>query len=71
MASMFGRSGRTVAFRRWAAICSVAGSFLTRIAWLRAGVASAHNWRQPLEISPCAKSWPDTHPEFHHRSKAG
>lgn len=70
MASRFGMLGSAVAFRRWAAISSVAGSLLTRIAWLRAGVASAHNWRHPLEISPEAKSWPDKHPEFRHGSKA-
>ena len=71
MASLFGKGRSPASFRRWAAISSVAGSFFTRIAWLRAGVASAHNWRQPLEISPATKSWPDTHPGLRHRSKAG
>lgn len=68
VAGMFRRGGRSASFRRWAAISAVAGSWLTRMAWLRAGVASAHDWRQPLEISPPAKSWPDTHPEFRHPS---
>jgi hypothetical protein len=31
---------------------------------MRAGIASAKNWQQPLEISPDAKSWQDTHPKF-------
>jgi formate-dependent nitrite reductase membrane component NrfD len=70
MASMLGRRGSTASLRRWAAICAVAGSFLTRMAWLRAGLASAQDWRPPLEISPDAESWPDTHPEFRHPSKA-
>jgi len=68
LVSMFRRGGRTASFRRWAAISAVAGSLLTRMAWLRAGVASARDWRQPLEISPEAKSWPDKHPGFHHPS---
>ncbi len=33
-------------------------------AWLRAGVASAQDWRMPLEIKPDALSWPDKHREF-------
>ena len=66
--SMFRRGGRAASLRRWAAISAVAGSLLTRMAWLRAGVASTHDWRQPLEISPPAKSWPATHPEFRHPS---
>lgn len=69
IAGMFGRGGRARSLRRWAAISSVAGSLLTRIAWLRAGVASAHNWRQPLEISPDRKSWPDKHPQLRHAAK--
>ena len=70
LASMFGRSRRTASLRRWAAICSVAGSFLTRVAWMRAGVASSRDWRQALEISPHAESWPDMHPQSGHPSKA-
>lgn len=70
MAGMFRRGAGAASFRRWAAISSLAGSLLTRIAWLRAGVASAHDWRLPLEISSPAKSWPDEHPEFRHPSKA-
>ena len=70
VASMFRRGERAASMRRWAAVASVAGSFLTRIAWLRAGVASAQDWRQPLEVSPGSQSWPEKHPEFRHGSKA-
>jgi hypothetical protein len=66
--SMFGSAGRAASLRRWAAVSALAGSLLTRMAWLRAGVASAHDWRQPLEVSPAAKSWPDKHPKFRHPS---
>lgn len=41
---------RSKHFRRWAAISGVAGSMLTRIGWVRAGRASAKDWRLPLEI---------------------
>jgi hypothetical protein len=64
IASIFRTRERASSLRRWAAISSVAGSLLTRIAWMRAGIASAKNWQQPLEISPDAKSWQDTHPKF-------
>jgi hypothetical protein len=37
--------------RRWASLSAVAGSLLTRIAWIRAGHVSAQDWRLPLEIS--------------------
>lgn len=36
--------------RRWAAISSVAGSLITRIAWVYAGHVSTRNWRLPLEL---------------------
>lgn len=35
--------------RRAAAVSSVAGSMLTRIGWIRAGHASAKDWRLPLQ----------------------
>lgn len=50
--SAFAGRERASSLRRWAAISSVAGSLATRIAWLRAGIASANNWRMPLEIAP-------------------
>ena len=39
------------ALRKWAAISAVAGSLLTRIAWIYAGHVSARDWRGPLEIA--------------------
>ncbi len=37
-------------FRRWAAMSAVAGSLITRLAWIHAGHVSARDWREPLEI---------------------
>jgi len=37
--------------RKWAAISAVAGSLLTRIAWIHAGHVSAGDWREPLQVS--------------------
>jgi hypothetical protein len=42
---------RSRALRRWAGISAVAGSLITRIAWVHAGHVSARDWREPLEIS--------------------
>jgi hypothetical protein len=42
---------RLPGIRKWAAISAVAGSLLTRIAWIYAGHVSARDWRQPLEIA--------------------
>ena len=36
--------------RRAAAVCSLTGSLMTRIGWVRAGRISAHDYRLPLEI---------------------
>jgi len=41
---------RSAEIRKWAAISGIAGSLLTRIGWVRAGQASARDWRLPLEI---------------------
>jgi len=38
-------------FRRWAATSAIAGSLLTRIAWIYAGHVSARDWRQPLDMN--------------------
>jgi formate-dependent nitrite reductase membrane component NrfD len=70
IASAFAGKKKEGRLRRWAAIASIAGSLLTRFAWLRAGRASAQDWRQPLQISPDAQSWPDRHPEFRTPSKS-
>lgn len=48
--SAFSGAGKSRSLRRWAGMSAVAGSLITRIAWLRAGHASAHDWRKPLEI---------------------
>lgn len=61
LASLLRGTEGASSLRRWAAASAVAGSLLTRIAWLRAGIASAQDWRKPLEISPDARSWPDQH----------
>ncbi len=48
--SMAAGSRRSGNLRRAAAISAVAGSLITRIAWVYAGHVSARDWRQPLEI---------------------
>jgi len=50
IASAFTSKRRSRQLRRIAAASSVAGSMLTRIAWVHAGHVSARNWRLPLEI---------------------
>ncbi len=50
-ASLFGEKQRSRELRRWAAMASVAGSLVTRFAWVQAGHASAKQWREPLGIS--------------------
>ena len=50
-ASLFGDKQRSHEFRRWAAMASVAGSLVTRFAWVQAGHASARQWREPLGIA--------------------
>jgi hypothetical protein len=47
--SRFASKNRANSLRRWAALGAIVGSFLTRVAWLRAGAASAKDWRAPLE----------------------
>lgn len=42
---------RSRRLRRWAGISAVAGSLLTRIAWIHAGHVSAQDWRGPLGIA--------------------
>ena len=37
--------------RNWAAVSAVAGSLLTRMAWVHAGHVSAQDWRQPLRLA--------------------
>jgi hypothetical protein len=42
--------GTSRRLRRMAAWSSIAGSLLTRIGWIRAGHASARDWRIPLDV---------------------
>jgi len=50
--SLFSRPDRARRLRRWASIFAIAGSLITRYAWVYAGHASARDWRQPLGINP-------------------
>jgi Polysulphide reductase, NrfD len=52
----FSGKGRSRSVRRIAAMSSIAGSLITRIAWVEAGHASAKNYRLPLEIPEPASS---------------
>lgn len=54
-ASLFGSEKRASSLRRWAALSSIAGSLITRVAWMHAGHVSARNWKLPLEESPAFK----------------
>jgi hypothetical protein len=46
------RNERQERLQRWAGMATIAGSLLTRIAWVQAGHASARDYRVPLEIEP-------------------
>jgi Polysulphide reductase, NrfD len=62
VASIFGSERRESSLRRWAAVSSVVGSLITRIAWIYAGHVSARDWKLPLEIgSEKAKTLPSGH----------
>lgn len=47
-ASLFSRK-KAPTLRRWAAASSIAGSLITRIAWVHAGHVSARDWKLPLQ----------------------
>jgi hypothetical protein len=47
-ASLFSRR-RSPTLRRWAAMSSIAGSLITRLAWVHAGHVSARDWKLPLQ----------------------
>jgi hypothetical protein len=49
--SMAAGKDRLRGLRRWAGISAVAGSLLTRVAWIYAGHVSARDWRGALGIS--------------------
>ena len=48
----FSGEKRSRDLRRYAAIASLTGSYLTRSGWVRAGHASARDYRIPLQIAP-------------------
>src|SRR5205085_4344614 len=50
VAAAVGSGKNSKQMRRWAAWGGIAGSLLTRYGWVRAGHASARDWRLPLEI---------------------
>lgn len=50
LASLVGNDNSSRNLRRWAAWSAIAGSLITRFAWIRAGHVSARNWRLPLAI---------------------
>jgi len=50
IAAAFAGNRSSNQLRKAAAISSVAGSMLTRVAWVQAGHVSARDWRLPLEI---------------------
>jgi hypothetical protein len=48
--SLLAGKERSRNLRRWASISALAGSLITRVAWIQAGHASARDWREPLGI---------------------
>jgi hypothetical protein len=61
VASLFGGERRSSKLRRWASWSAIAGSLITRFAWVHAGHVSARDWRLPLQ----------DHPSAHQQSNAG
>ena len=57
--------------RRWAAISSLAGSLITRFAWVRAGHESAKDYRLPLQIAEGAEQLQPVTPEEELKELAG
>jgi hypothetical protein len=54
VASLFGGERRSSNLRKWASWSAIAGSLITRFAWVHAGHVSARNWRLPLQDRPSA-----------------
>ena len=48
--SLFASKKRSSDLRQWAAASSIAGSLITRVAWIQAGHVSARNYKLPLQI---------------------
>jgi hypothetical protein len=52
LASLFLGGSQRDSLRKTAAVSAIAGSLLTRIAWIYAGHVSAKDWKIPLGITP-------------------
>jgi formate-dependent nitrite reductase membrane component NrfD len=63
LASLFTSKRNSRKLRRMAAASSVAGSLITRYAWVHAGRVSARDWRLPLEIEAPKKQPQLSRPE--------
>lgn len=50
LASLFGSKRTSNSLRRMAAWSAIAGSVITRFAWVHAGHVSARNWKLPLQL---------------------
>lgn len=48
-ASMLSGKQRSTSLRRWAAWSAIAGSLITRFAWIQAGHSSTKDWQLPLQ----------------------
>ena len=49
IAGLFSGKRRSHSLRRWAACSAIAGSLITRFAWIHAGHVSARDWKLPLK----------------------
>ncbi len=57
--SLFVSKSRSRKLHRAAAISAIAGSIITRFAWIKAGHASARDYRLPLQLAPEQRHLPD------------
>ena len=60
LAAIFMRDSRSKQLVRAASAASIAGSFLTRLGWMRAGHASARDYRLPLQLTAPREPGPAT-----------
>jgi formate-dependent nitrite reductase membrane component NrfD len=58
-AALFTNKEQSLKLRKIAAGCCVAGSLVTRYAWIRAGHVSAKDYRLPLQLAPSQRHLPD------------
>jgi polysulfide reductase-like protein len=52
LASLWGTRTRARSLRRWAAWSAIAGSLITRFAWIQAGRQSVQEWKPPALLPP-------------------